>query len=674
MKLGIYPRLAFNSIQKNKKLYTPYILTCIGMIMMFYIVCFLANSEITGTLMGASAVKLIMLLGSIVMAVFSMVFLFYTNSFLIKRRKKEFGLYNILGMGKANLSKVLICESLTIGAISIICGLFLGVLFSKLSELLFVNILGGEINFDFKIDFTVVKYTVILFAVIFLLLLINTLKQIKSSQPIELLRSENAGEKPPKANHLFAIAGIVLLIMAYAIAVSVQTSIEALLWFFVAVVMVIIATYLLFIAGSVTFCKILQKNKNYYYKTNHFVSVSSMIYRMKRNGAGLASICIICTMVLVMISTTVCLYFCGEDSMQKRYPRNFLITLSSTQLDNLYSSDTELLKETANNTAADNGYTPENILDYSYASFDAALLEDNKVMPLVTNPTTVQNIIKVYIVSVDEYNKITGENETLTENQAMICSIRFSFKSPTLQLGDNNEYTITKKLKEFVDNGDAFKQINPVLYIVVPDIEKATAAAYSKLADFQGDKLVTFSRVYGYDIPCDYEEQEKIAEVYIDNLLNVKYNKELINCFFECSSIERTEFIELFGGLFFLGILLGIVFIFAAVLIIYYKQVSEGYEDQSRFEIMQKVGMNKTEIKKSINSQVLTVFFIPLVMSAIHVIFAMPLIYKILILLSGTTTLTLILTTLACFAVFALFYITVYIITSKAYYQIVSSK
>lgn len=669
MKLGIYPRLAFNSIQKNKKLYTPYILTCIGMIMMFYIVCFLANSEITGTLM---AVMLIMELGSIVMAVFSMVFLFYTNSFLIKRRKKEFGLYNILGMGKANLSKVLICESLTVGTISILCGLFLGVLFSKLAELLFVNILGGEITFDFKIDFTVIKYTVILFAVIFLLLLINTLKQIKSSQPIELLRSENTGEKPPKANHLFAIAGIVLLITAYAIAVSVQTSVEALLWFFVAVVMVIIATYLLFIAGSVTFCKILQKNKNYYYKTNHFVSVSSMIYRMKRNGAGLASICIICTMVLVMISTTVCLYFGGEDSMQKRYPRNFLITSSSIQLDNLYSSDTELLKETANNTAADYGYTPENILDYSYARFDASI-EDNKVMPLITNPSAIQNITTVYIISIDEYNKITGKNETLAENQAMLCPMRFSFKSPTLQLGDNNEYTVTKKLKEFVNNGDAFKQINPVLYIVVPDIEKATAA-YSELADFQGDKLVTFNRVYGYDLPCNYEEQEKIAEVYMDNLLNVEYNKELINCYFECSSIERTEFLELYGGLFFLGILLGIVFIFAAVLIIYYKQVSEGYEDQSRFEIMQKVGMNKTEIKKSINSQVLTVFFIPLAMSAIHLIFAMPLIYKILIMLSGTTTITLILTTLACFAVFALLYIIVYVITSKAYYQIVSSK
>lgn len=672
MKLGIYPRLALNSINKNRKLYTPYILTCIGMIMMFYIVCFLANTDMTSTIIGASVVKLIMVLGSMVMAVFSLVFLFYTNSFLIKRRKKEFGLYNILGMGKANLSKVLICESLTIGTISILCGLFLGILFSKLSELLFVNILGGEIDFDFKIDFTVIKYTLILFAVIFLLLLLNTLKQIKSAQPIELLRSENAGEKPPKANHLFAIAGIVLLIMAYAIAVSVQTSIEAMLWFFVAVVMVIIATYLLFIAGSVSFCKILQKNKNYYYQTNHFVSVSSMIYRMKRNGAGLASICIICTMVLVMISTTVCLYSGGEDSLQKRYPRNYIITASSVQLDNLYSADAELLKETAYNTAVDHNYTPENILDYSYACFDASI-EDNKIMPLVIHPTNSQNITRVYLISIDEYNKITGENEALTENQAMICALRFRFKGASLQLGDNTEYTVTKKLKEFVNNGDAFQQISPVLYVVVPDIEKA-AASYSGLADFQGDKLVTFNRVYGYDLACDDEQQIEIAEIYKDNLSNVQYNEENLNCSWDCSSLERTEFMGIYGGLFFLGILLGIVFIFAAVLIIYYKQVSEGYEDQSRFEIMQKVGMNKSEIKKSINSQVLTVFFIPLAMSAIHLVFAMPLLYKILILLSGTTTLTLILTTLACFAVFALFYIIVYIITSKAYYQIVSSK
>lgn len=333
MKLSIYPRLAFNSIQKNKKLYTPYILTCIGMVMMFYIVCFLANSDITNAISMSNIVKLIMSLGSIVMAVFSMVFLFYTNSFLIKRRKKEFGLYNILGMGKNNLSKVLISESLIVGVVSILCGLFLGILFSKLSELLFINILGGKISFSFKIDFTVIKYTVILFAAIFLMLLINTLKQIKSSQPIELLRSENAGEKPPKGNYLFAIAGIILLLFAYFIAVSVQTSVEALFYFFAAVVMVIIATYLLFISGSVTFCKILQKNKNYYYKTNHFVSVSSMIYRMKRNGAGLAAICIICTMVLVMISSTVCLYFGSEDSIEKRYPRNFILNSSSVQLD-----------------------------------------------------------------------------------------------------------------------------------------------------------------------------------------------------------------------------------------------------------------------------------------------------------------------------------------------------
>ena len=672
MKLSIYPRLAFNSINKNKKLYTPYILTCIGMIMMFYIVCFLANSDITDTIIMASIVRLIMALGSMVMAVFSMVFLFYTNSFLIKRRKKEFGLYNILGMGKNNLSKVLISESLIVGTISILCGLFLGILFSKLSELLLINILGGEISFVFKIDFTVIKYTVILFAVIFLLLLINTLKQIKSSQPIELLRSENTGEKPPKGNYLFAIAGIALLVIAYFIAVSVQTSVEALLWFFAAVIMVIIATYLLFIAGSVSFCKILQKNKNYYYKTNHFVSVSSMIYRMKRNGAGLASICIICTMVLVMISSTVCLYFGSENSIEKRYPRNFIINSSSAQLDNLYSSDAELLKKTAYDTAADNNYTPENILDYCYAAFDAAI-DGNKVMPVKTSSGYVSYMARAFIVSIDDYNKITGKNETLADNQAMVCSLRFNFKGSTLKLGDNNEYIITKKLNEFVNNGEAFKQVSPVLYIVVDDIEKAVSS-YSELADFQGDNMVAFKRVFGYDLSCDDNRQREIAEVYSDNLSNVQYNKDILNCSWECSSVERMEFTVMYGGLFFLGILLGIVFIFAAVLIIYYKQISEGYEDQSKFEIMQKVGMNKTEIKKSINSQVLTVFFIPLAMSAIHLAFAMPLIYKILILLSGTSTLTLILTTIACFAVFSLFYIIIYIITSKVYYQIVSKE
>lgn len=672
MKLSIYPRLAFNSIQKNKKLYTPYILTCIGMVMMFYIVCFLANSDITNAISMSNIVKLIMSLGSIVMAVFSMIFLFYTNSFLIKRRKKEFGLYNILGMGKNNLSKVLISESLIVGVVSILCGLFLGILFSKLSELLFINILGGEISFSFKIDFTVIKYTVILFAAIFLMLLINTLKQIKSSQPIELLRSENAGEKPPKGNYLFAIAGIILLLFAYFIAVSVQTSVEALFYFFAAVVMVIIATYLLFISGSVTFCKILQKNKNYYYKTNHFVSVSSMIYRMKRNGAGLAAICIICTMVLVMISSTVCLYFGSEDSIEKRYPRNFILNSSSVQLDNLYSSDMELLKEAAYNTATDDSYTPENILDYSYASFDAAI-DDDKVIPLIASSENFSNMARLFIVSIDDYNKITGKNETLTDNQAMVCSLRFNFKSNTLKLGDNNEYIVTKKLNEFVNNGEAFKQVSPVLYIVVDDIEKATSS-YTDLADFKGNKLVTFNRIYGYNLPCDYDKQMEISEKYFDNLSNIHYNEDILSCSWESSSIERIEFVGIYGGLFFLGILLGIVFIFAAVLIIYYKQISEGYEDQSRFEIMQKVGMNKTEIKKSINSQVLTVFFIPLAMSAIHLAFAMPLIYKILILLSGTSTMTLILTTVACFVVFALFYVIVYAFTSKAYYQIVSSE
>ena len=304
----LYPRLAVNSIKKNKRLYLPYILTSAGMVMMFYIISFLANGNALDNVTGGNIMQQTLTFGYIVIAVFSLIFLFYTNSFLIRRRKKEFGLYNILGMGKWNLGRVLVWESIVVSLISIVSGLFCGILFSKLAELAMIKVLHAENNFTLNIEWKSVEYTAIVFAAIFLFLLINTLRQIKSSEPIELLKSESAGEKAPKANWIFALAGFLILIGAYMIAVMVQSPIESLLWFFVAVVMVIVATFLLFVSGSVAFCKMLQKNKKYYYKTNHFVSVSSMTFRMKRNGAGLASICILCTMVLVMITSTTCLY------------------------------------------------------------------------------------------------------------------------------------------------------------------------------------------------------------------------------------------------------------------------------------------------------------------------------------------------------------------------------
>ena len=329
MRFGFYLKLALSGIRNNKKTYVPYILTGIGMVMMYYIVAFLSCSSSVTSMHGGGVVREFLSLGSNVIALFALILLFYTNSFLMKRRKKEFGLYNILGMGKNNLSRVFIWETLIISAVSIIGGLGCGILFSKAVELLIGRMLGSNVSFRFEILQRPISKAFIIFAVIFILILINSLRQIYFSKPIELIHSESVGEKPPKGNWFIALIGAGLLFAAYYISVTISDPVSAVVLFFVAVLMVIIATYLLFIAGSVVFCRLLQKNKAYYYKTNHFISISSLVYRMKRNGAGLASICILSTMVLVMISSTFCLYIGGEENLRNRYPIDIVMDLWS---------------------------------------------------------------------------------------------------------------------------------------------------------------------------------------------------------------------------------------------------------------------------------------------------------------------------------------------------------
>lgn len=666
MRLNIYPQLALNSIRKNKKLYAPYILTCSGMVMMFYIMAFLAQGKAVESMVGADFIYFILNLGCIVIGFFSLIFLFYTNSFLIRRRKKEFGLYNILGMGKPNLAIVLICESVTITIISLAIGLFFGILFSKFAELVMVNILKLDVDFSFTIEWTAVKITVILFAVIFLLLLMNTLRQIRLSEPIEMLRSENTGEKPPKSNILLAGLGAAILGFAYYIAVSITDPLSAIILFFVAVVMVISATYMLFIAGSVSVCKALQKNKNYYYKTNHFVSTSSMIYRMKRNGAGLASICILCTMVLVMLSSTICLYTGAESSINSSYPRDIIIETRSKEMHTIENTQ-PVIEKNALQAAESAKQTPQNILSYCCVQYTVKI-DGNKIN--VHNDYTDCEL--AFIIGIDDYNRITGNTETLSDDEVMIYRSKSKkFKESEIIIENTDTYKVKKILPEFITNNIDGTNVLSSLYIVVKDVDNFIEPA-AQLADFNGDRAITFHQYYGYDLECEENEQ---IEIYrqISDLINeaTADNDNFGNVSCHSRADERAGFYDIFGSLFFLGILLGIVFIFAAVLIIYYKQISEGYEDQSRFEIMQKVGMNKKEIRKSINSQVLTVFFLPLAMSAVHLGFAFPMIYKMLTLFSITDLKFLILITLACFSVFALFYILVYKITSRAYYSIV---
>ena len=678
MKKGFYSKLAWTGIRKNKKLYTPYILTCIGMVMMFYIVSFLSISDILNSMPGGDTMQMMLGFGCGVIGVFALIFLFYTNSFLVRRRKKEFGLYNILGMGKWNLARVLLWESLIIAGISLAIGLFFGIVFSKFAELAMINILSAEITFSLTIAPQAIIQTLALFAGIFLLILLNTLRQIHLTNPIELLHSENVGEKPPKANCFFALAGVVILGGAYYLAVSIEDPIMAMLWFFVAVIMVIVATYLLFISGSVAVCRILQKKKNYYYKANHFVSVSSMAYRMKRNGAGLASICILCTMVLVMVSSTVCLYIGTEDSLRAYYPRNICLDTQASKISTIDSETTEKIRELSDQVLLENGQEGKNTLDYRVAEFpgyisDGVVQTDQSSVPTF-QLSAYSDIWQVFVISLDDYNRLMGQQETLRDDEVLIyTTIENGYTEETIAIDDAKPMKVKKAVTHFTDNGIDAVETVPSLYIFVPDLEQYLAPLMDATDD-NGNPAIELHWFYGFDLECDDEIQIQIYRQIQNGLGQLSFSSEDDSFVIQCESVanERQVFYGLYGGLFFLGILLGVVFIFAAVLIIYYKQISEGYEDQSRFEIMQKVGMTQKDIRKSINSQVLTVFFLPLIAAGIHLCFAFPLISKLLTLFNLTNLYLLILTTIACYLIFTLFYMLVYKITSKAYYSIVS--
>lgn len=669
MKRGFYPKLAMTGIARNRKTYIPYILTCTGMIMMFYIVSFLSRSDTVAAMLGGDTMQGILSLGSGVIFIFALIFLFYTNSFLIRRRKKEFGLYNILGMGKRNLAGILVWESVIIAALSYLGGLFCGILFSKLAELVMTRLLHGSVSLGFSVDWSAILRTLGLFAIIHCLILLNALRQIHVSNPVELLRSEAVGEKPPKSNWLLALLGVLILGGAYYLALTIEDPVAALVTFFLAVVMVIVATYLLFIAGSVVLCRLLQKSKRYYYKTNHFVSVSSMVYRMKRNGAGLASICILSTMVLVMISSTMCLYIGTEDTLRAQYPRNIIVetdSLDTAYIDAVHGAVEEVLEKS--------GQKAENLLYYRYLDAAVYLAEDRILFEEPASEdfqlSLYENVWQLFVLPLEDYNRLMGQKETLQEDEVLLYTTKSTFSWDTITIGTLPPRRV-EKISEFIDSGMGVTPSVPALYLIVSDFD-ALGAMWEELVKPENGLAVRHD-YYGFDLDCDAQTQIEIGDtIYESILLLQKTDDAFPQVSAECAEKDRANLYALYGSLFFLGALLGAVFLCAAVLIMYYKQITEGYEDQSRFEIMQKVGMSKPEIRKSINSQVLTVFFLPLAAAGIHLLFAFPMISKMLSLFSLTNTALFTAVMIGCYLVFALFYIGVYFLTSREYFSIVS--
>lgn len=671
-----YFKLAATGISKNRKMYFPYLLTCICMVMMFYIVRFLSKSSTLRQMHGGDMVQQMLWMGVGVIGVFSLIFLYYTNSFLIRRRQKEFGLYHILGMGKRSLVKILICENLLTALISITGGLALGILFSKAGELIITRLLGEEVSLSMEINVWSIQQTVALFLAIFALIMVRMLVFLWRSRPIEMIRSEKVGEKPPKANWFLAIAGIVLLAVAYYLAVVTDDPMSALVWFFIAVIMVIAATYLLFIAGSVTFGKLLQKNKSYYYRTNHFVSLSSMIYRMKRNGAGLASICILSTMVLVMVSGVMCLWLGMEDMMMLRYPREITAEIYTED-----KESAERAKALIDEIVEEHGAKKENQVEYTQLAMSAFQNGDEIQFDFSGKSQfsldSTSAVRQVYTLTIDDYNRLAGTTETLDDDEVLIYTAKtkekYAYDTITVQGLD------TWKVKDVIDkfdfNGRDAAIALASIYILVPD-ESAVEEIYNAQKAYYEENSSDIEQCYGFDMDCSEQEQIEITEEINAQLSRAQDADASFpqRIGVEGREKERAFFIGMYGGLFFLGIILGIVFIAGMVIIIYYKQISEGYEDQERFDILMKIGMTRKEVRKSVNSQVLTVFFLPLIAAGVHTAFAFPIIWRILNLMGFVNTEVLICITAGCYLVFALFYIVIYLLTSKSYLTIVGGK
>lgn len=681
LRLSFHPKLAWEGIRKNKRLYLPYMLTCSGMIMMFYIIHYLAAMPTLKEMPGGKETTQMLGFGVWIVALFALLFLFYTNSFLMRRRQKEFGLYNILGMGKGNLSILLFWETVILFSVSMTAGLLGGILLSKLAELGLVMAIDGDIIYELSINPDALVDTLIIFVPIFGMIFIKGLIQLRRLSAVSLLKSESVGEKPPKANYLFGIAGIVILAAAYYIAVTIKSPLVAMAWFFIAVGMVIVATYLLFVSGSVMLCKLLQKNKGYYYKKNHFVSVSSMAYRMKRNGAGLASICILSTMVLVMMMGAGSLYFGKEDSLNTRYPHDITVSvdyLTEGERD-LYSEEKEaLFIQQIDDVLQSNGVQPKNVQQYVHTSA-TGMFKDGKLtldrrMVNTADVQTMDDVAVIYLISLSSYNKCTGAQETLGENEILIQCVRRTYEDTTIELSDGTVWNIKKHIHNVMGSGDAMMMVIPSVFVVTSDIDQAIGSFNAELTGISEDHLCRLELTYGFDTDLSAEDQCSLSDTIRARIHEMDLSGEdgFYTYSVEAKEKEREDFYGLFGGLFFLGIILSVVFLLATVLIIYYKQVSEGYEDEARFEIMRKVGMTTKDIRKSINSQMLTVFFLPLVAAALHIGFAFPIVQKLLAMFNLRNTMLSLIVTGVAIVVFGAFYAVVYRITSNSYYSIVS--
>ena len=673
MHKGIFSRLAKQNIRNNKSTYIPYIITCIFCIAMIYMMEFLRDCPtLDQAVRQADEVRMIVFTGEIVVEIFCIIFLIYSNSFLMKRRQKEIGLYNILGLERNHIGIVMFLETIITSIGSLAGGIAAGIIGSKLALLLLLKLLHIPSVLGFYISVKGIFTCLFMFGIIFLMILFLNLAKIHLSRPVELLRGNNTGEKEPAAKWLMALIGFICLGAGYYLAVTTESPIKAITIFLLAVILVMAGTYLLFTAGSIVILKFLRRRKSFYYRTGNFISISGMLYRMKQNAIGLASICILSTGVLLMISMTVSIYFGMNDIMLNRYPYDVDMSVTSISED-----ECQTAIEAFEKAIADNKVPVEKSVEEIYLDI---VCSKNGDQILIKPANTIRNSDSVLVLSLftqAEYERLTGISANLNDGEI------FAWYPSAVQKDsvtvDETEFTVKKWLdKNPLTCGEDAVSDNAVLVVTDEDFKKfdeMRTEMYKGVSSAPAGEDLTLH--LGLDITGSETDKIDFGTPVMEVVKDLKKNGGLSENSWITSGIRQQEYESYYadnGSLLFIGIFLGSLFLMGTAMIIYYKQISEGYEDQKRFEIMQKVGLSRREVRSSVRRQILMVFFLPLLMAMLHITMAFPMIRRMLLLVGMTNTKLFIGCTAGTVLIFAVVYGLIYLMTARSYYHIVERK
>lgn len=673
MHKRIFSRLAKQNIRNNKSTYIPYMITCIFCIAMIYMMEFLRDCPtLDQAVRQADEVRMIVFTGEIVVEIFCIIFLIYSNSFLMKRRQKEIGLYNILGLERNHIGIVMFLETIITSIGSLAGGIATGIIGSKLALLLLLKLLHIPSVLGFYISVKGIFTCLFMFGIIFLMILFLNLAKIHLSRPVELLRGNNTGEKEPAAKWLMALIGFICLGAGYYLAVTTESPIKAITIFLLAVILVMAGTYLLFTAGSIVILKFLRRRKSFYYRTGNFISISGMLYRMKQNAIGLASICILSIGVLLMISMTVSIYFGMNDIMLNRYPYDVDMSVTS-----ISEEECQTAIEAFEKTIADNKVPVEKSVEEIYLDI---VCSKNGDQILIKPTNTIRNSDSVLVLSLldqAEYERLTGISANLNDGEI------FAWYPSAVQKDsvtvDEKEFTVKKWMdKNPLTCGEDAVSDNAVLVVTDEDFKKfdeMRTEMYKGVSSAPAGEDLTLH--LGLDITGSETDKIDFGTPVMETVKDLKKSGGLSENAWIISGIRQQEYESYYadnGSLLFIGIFLGSLFLMGTAMIIYYKQISEGYEDQKRFEIMQKVGLSRREVRSSVRRQILMVFFLPLLMAMLHITMAFPMIRRLLLLFGMTNTKLFIGCTAGTVLIFAVVYGLIYLMTARSYYHIVERK